>query len=112
MGVARAATSADTRAGFESERHHHRGDQQRKRYCVIPGHFFLQEGDGEDNEHRHGDHFLNALELKARKCAAPAAIGGHRGTVLQQGDQPGDEDGLPQRPGMTVFEVSVPRKGS
>jgi hypothetical protein len=55
---------------------------------------------------------LNALELKARKCAAPAAIGGHRGTVLQQGDQPGDEDGLPQRPGMTVFEVSVPRKGS
>src|SRR5258708_2793332 len=109
--VSLMSVSSDRRAGLEGECDHDRGNQQRKRYCVVPSHFFLQEGDGEDDEHRDGNRLLNDFQLKAAKYAEAPAIGGHRKAILQQGDQPGYEDGLPKGPRVAVLKMPIPGKG-
>src|ERR1700687_5513933 len=75
-------------SGFEGECDHDGGNEQDKRYRVVPSHFFLQEGDGEDDENRHGNRLLNDLQLKTGKGAETQAIGGYREAVFQQRNQP------------------------
>jgi len=70
-----ALTRSAARA--KSKRDHDGGDEQDKRYCVIPSHFLLQKSDGEYDEHGYGNRFLNDLQLESGKCAEAQAIGGY-----------------------------------
>jgi GTP-binding protein EngB required for normal cell division len=79
-----------------------------ERHEVIPRQFLLEERDGEYGKDRESDDLLNDLELESREVAIADAIGRHCQTVFDQGDTPRHHNGFPERPGMAIFQVSVP----
>jgi hypothetical protein len=64
---------------------------------VIPGQFFFFEKyQGEDHEHRKGDHFLNGFQLhktvRTSVFTKTRAVGGHLEEVFKKSKPPADQD--------------------
>src|ERR1035441_311284 len=85
--------------------------EKAERHQIIPREFLLQKRGREDNEDDDRYNLLNNLELVAREVAIAEAIRRHRQAVFEQRDYPRNQDRLPERPAVTVFQVPVPGEG-
>src|ERR1035441_8664989 len=78
---------------------------------IIPRKLLLQKRGREDDEDDDRDNLLNNLKLVSREVAIAEAIRRHRQAVFEQRDSPRNQDRLPERPAVTVFQVPVPGEG-
>src|ERR1017187_5841055 len=85
--------------------------EKAERHEIIPRKFLLQKRGREYDEDDDLDNLLNNLKLVCREVAIPEAIRRHRQAVFEQRDAPRDQDRLPERPAVTVFQVPVPGEG-
>lgn len=65
----------------------------------------------EGHEDRHGDDFLDDLELGQGEGTAADPIGGHLQQVLKKGDAPTDERGNEPRLSTQITQMRLPREG-
>jgi hypothetical protein len=85
-------------------------DDQDKADRVVPLEFFLQVKDGKNGKHNKGDDFLYGLQLCGGKLIRAYAVGRHLEAVFHKGDEPADDDDLPQGR-LPVLKVPVPGDG-
>ena len=82
---------------------------------VVGAGFLVHDEDGEACEDEECDGFLDDFELGEGEGSAGGgvadAIGGDLEGVFGEGDEPGEEDGGEERPGVALAEVVVPREG-
>lgn len=94
--------------GQECERDGH--DDEEKGHAVIPAKGLLEVCHEETAEDEQGDDFLHDLELRGGEAGAAPAVGGDLKAILEEGDEPTDEDNLPEG-GVFVAEMAVPGDG-
>src|ERR1039457_1263683 len=100
------------RCGCLERKGEERGHAEKaERHEIIPRKLLLQKRGREDNEDDDRYNLLNNLELVAREVAIAEAIRRHRQAVFEQRDSPRNQDRLPERPAVTVFQVPVPGEG-
>src|ERR1035437_9416886 len=78
---------------------------------MIPCEFLLQEEDGESDEDGDGNDLLNDLELESREMDIAEASRRHRQAVFEQRNPPRNQDRLPERPIVAIFQVPIPGEG-
>jgi len=100
------------RSGSLKRKGEERGHAKKgKGHKIVPRNFLLQIQGGESDEDHDRDHLLNDLELVSGEPGITEAIRRHGQAVLQQRDRPRDQNRLPERPCVTVFQVTILSKG-
>ena len=107
-GVLTASALPGACGRFERECDDDGSHEQGEGNRVVPGHLLLEKQDGEADKNRQRYRFLNDLQLETGEGAESQTIGRYRKAIFQQSDEPGNQDGFPQRPGVAVFEVAIP----
>ena len=86
------------------------GDDHCEAYEVVPFEVFAEVGDGEDGEDDECDDLLYGFQLGGGEFVVSDAVGGDLEAVFDEGDEPTDEDDLPEGAGLEL-QVAVPREG-
>src|SRR5262249_12868407 len=91
-------------------RHDHRAEHERERDRLVPAQTLAEIEPRERHEHEQRDDFLDDLELRCRELTIADAVRRHLKTVLEERQEPGYEDHLPQSR-LAESEMAVPGGG-
>ena len=87
-----------------------RAHNEEKRYSVVPLQVFSKVQVCKYREHAKRDNFLDDFQLERGEFAETNAIGGHLEAILEERNQPADQNRGNQRR-FAILEMTVPSDG-